>query len=153
MISSSPRSKKRSVFLPDTQATASLAREFATGVSVKDIIALTGDLGAGKTEFARALIIARGKLKGVKINHVPSPTYTLMQYYELPGGAIYHFDLYRLGKSEEIWELGIEEAFADGISIIEWSDKIKELLPATTMHINFDFGKNASERIVHISST
>ncbi len=153
MISSCRRSRKCTILLSDKQATASLATEFAHGVSVKDIIALTGDLGAGKTEFARALIIARGKLKGVKIKHVPSPTYTLMQHYELPDGVIYHFDLYRLEKFEEIWELGIEEAFADGISIIEWSDKIKELLPANTTHIHFDFGEDASERIAHISST
>jgi len=153
MIRSGKQLRNCTIRLSDLNATASLATEFAEGVAVKDIIALTGDLGVGKTEFSRALIIARGKLKGVKVDYVPSPTYTLVQYYEFPDGAIYHFDLYRLGKSEEIWELGIEEAFADGISIIEWSDKIKELLPATTMHINFDFGKNASERIVHISST
>ena len=142
----------RPILLSDLHATASLATEFAEGVSVTDIFALTGDLGTGKTEFARALIIARGKLKGVKVGHVPSPTYTLMQHYELPDGVIYHFDLYRLGKSEEIWELGIEEAFADGISIIEWSDQIKELLPGNTVHIHFDFGKNAGERIAHVSS-
>ena len=79
MIRSGKQLRNCTIRLSDLNATASLATEFAEGVAVKDIIALTGDLGVGKTEFSRALIIARGKLKGVKVDHVPSPTYTLVQ--------------------------------------------------------------------------
>ena len=129
-----------------------MAKEFAERVSPTDIVALTGDLGSGKTEFARSLITARGLLQGVHIDHVPSPTFTFVQYYELPNGVIYHFDLYRLVSPEDVWELGIEEAFIDGISIIEWSDRIESLLPRTAIHIHLEFGENGYERVAHISS-
>ena len=84
---------RRTIILPDVRATAQLAKEFAEQVSPTDILALTGDLGSGKTEFARSLITARGLLQGVNIDHVPSPTFTFVQYYELPNGIIYHFEL------------------------------------------------------------
>jgi tRNA threonylcarbamoyladenosine biosynthesis protein TsaE len=78
------------VELPDENATAALAARLAALARPGDVIALSGDLGAGKTSFARAFIRARGGDEAV-----PSPTFTLVQLYELTGGAIWHFDLYR----------------------------------------------------------
>ena len=95
------------------------------------MIALKGELGAGKTSFARAFIRARGG----DDDEVPSPTFTLVQIYELPGATIWHFDLYRLRDPEEAWELGIEDAFRDGISLIEWPERLGALLPARRLEI------------------
>jgi tRNA threonylcarbamoyladenosine biosynthesis protein TsaE len=112
------------VDLPDEDATVALAARIAAAAEPGDVIALSGPLGAGKTAFARAFIRARGG-----VGEVPSPTFTLVQAYELPGATIWHFDFYRLRQADEAWELGIEDAFRDGISLIEWPERIGSLLP------------------------
>ena len=124
------------VDLPDEAATAALAERIAAQVAPGDIIALRGDLGAGKTSFARAFIRARGDAD----EEVPSPTFTLVQIYQSDAVAIWHFDLYRLDGAEEAWELGIEEAFASGVSLIEWPDRLASLLPQRRLEITLDFG-------------
>jgi tRNA threonylcarbamoyladenosine biosynthesis protein TsaE len=120
--------------LPDENATAALAARLAALARPRDVIALKGELGTGKTSFARAFIRARGGDEDV-----PSPTFTLVQTYELPGGAVWHFDLYRLRAAEEAWELGIEEAFGAGISLIEWPERLGVLLPARHLLVELDF--------------
>jgi len=127
------------VDLPDENATAAFATRVAAAARPGDVIALSGELGAGKTSFARAFIRARGGADGFR-GEVPSPTFTLVQTYELPGGMVWHFDLYRLRAAEEAWELGIEDAFRDGISLIEWPARLGNLLPARRLDIAFDFG-------------
>ena len=124
------------VDLPDEAATAALAARIAAQVVPGDIIALRGDLGAGKTSFARAFIRARGDAD----EEVPSPTFTLVQIYQSDAVAIWHFDLYRLDRAEEAWELDIEEAFASGVSLIEWPDRLASLLPQRRLEITLDFG-------------
>ncbi|MGH7045854.1 MAG: tRNA (adenosine(37)-N6)-threonylcarbamoyltransferase complex ATPase subunit type 1 TsaE [Stellaceae bacterium] len=128
--------------LPDEAATAVLAGRIATQVRAGDIIALRGDLGVGKTSFARAFIRARGAIG----EDVPSPTFTLVQTYEPGGTSIWHFDLYRLGRAEEAWELGIEEAFTEGISLIEWPERLGALLPPGHLEIAFSFGERPQAR-------
>ena len=129
------------VDLPDEAATASFAARIAALAEVGDVIALKGDLGAGKTSFARAFIRARGGEE-----EVPSPTFTLAQVYELGSAAIWHFDLYRLKSPEEAWELGIEDAFSEGISLIEWPEQLGSLLPRRRLEINFLFGDRPDAR-------
>lgn len=109
------KSATRSYDLPDEAATAALAQLLAPLLRQGDVLALQGDLGAGKTTFARALINA---LEG-PVEEVPSPTFTLVQTYQRGELEIWHFDLYRLEDPEEAWELGIEEAFSEGVSLIE----------------------------------
>src|SRR5690606_10732392 len=104
--------------LPDPGATANLARLLAAAVRPGDLIALAGDLGAGKSTFARAFVHARQDMTGTPREEVPSPTFTLVQTYEIPGGAVWHFDLYRLSQPEEAGELGLDEALTDGIVLI-----------------------------------
>jgi tRNA threonylcarbamoyladenosine biosynthesis protein TsaE len=128
--------------LPDEAATAALAARLAAGATSGDIIAVSGDLGAGKTAFARAFIRA---WLGVD-EEVPSPTFTLVQVYDSPRGAIWHFDLYRLKAPDEAWELGIEEAFASGISLIEWPDRLGGLLPVERLEIMLEFGDRPNTR-------
>ena len=120
-----------------------LAARLAAAVTSGDIIALSGDLGAGKTVFARGLIRA---CLGID-EEVPSPTFTLVQVYDSPRGAIWHFDLYRLRAPDEAWELGIEDAFATGISLIEWPDRLGGLLPAERrLDIELEFGERPNAR-------
>src|SRR6201999_3095288 len=111
--------------LADEASTAMFAASLARLARPGDIITLKGELGAGKTSFARAFIRARGDAP-----EVPSPTFTLVQVYDFPEGAIWHFDGYRLRDPEEAWELGIEEAFDRGISLIEWPECFGSLIPA-----------------------
>lgn len=118
--------------LPDLAATETLARFVAHRVGRGDVIGLGGELGAGKTAFARAFIHARaGDVK----EDVPSPTFTLAQIYDLAECSIWHFDLYRLAKAEDAVELGIEDAFADGVSLIEWPGRLGALLPRDRLDI------------------
>jgi len=129
------------VDLPDEAATAALAARISALAEVGDVIALKGDLGCGKTSFARAFIRARGGAE-----EVPSPTFTLVQIYEVGSVAIWHFDLYRIRSPEEAWELGIEEAFADAISLIEWPERAAAVLPARRLDITLRQGPTQDSR-------
>jgi len=129
------------VDLPDEAATAALAARISALASTGDIIALKGDLGAGKTTFARAFIRARGGEE-----EVPSPTFTLAQIYEVGSTVIWHFDFYRIKSPEETWELGIEDAFSEGISLIEWPERLGPLLPQRRLEIEFLFGEQPEAR-------
>jgi tRNA threonylcarbamoyl adenosine modification protein YjeE len=131
--------------LRDETATDALAARLAAVARPGDVIALKGELGAGKTRFARAFIGARGG------GTVPSPTFTLMQSYDLPGGTIWHFDLYRLRAAEEAWELGIEDAFLDGISLIEWPERLGILLPRRRLLIELNFTDKPQARRAQLS--
>jgi tRNA threonylcarbamoyladenosine biosynthesis protein TsaE len=123
------------VELPDEGATAALAASIARRAQPGDVIALKGELGAGKTSFARAFIGARGGTEAV-----PSPTFTLVQTYELDDVAIWHFDCYRLRHPDEAWELAIEDAFAEGISLIEWPERLGPLVPPRRLEITLSAG-------------
>jgi tRNA threonylcarbamoyladenosine biosynthesis protein TsaE len=133
--------------LPDENATAALAAHIAGLARPGDVIALNGELGAGKTSFARAFIRARGGAE-----EVPSPTFTLVQIYELADGTVWHFDCYRLRDSEEAWELGIEDAFQDGISLIEWPERLGPLLPQRRLKIALLPGASADARRASIEA-
>ena len=130
--------------LPDLTASAALAQKLAPLLQGGDALLLRGDLGAGKTAFARALIQALG-VKG----EVPSPTFTLVQSYDLPSLRIYHFDLYRLKHPEEIEEIGFDEACADGAVLVEWPEKAASFMPrgALVLHFEMDEAKKRSVRI------
>lgn len=121
------------LMLPDEAATARLAATLAPRLRPGDALLLEGPLGAGKTSFARALIRA---LAGAG-TEVPSPTFNLVLTYDTPAGALWHFDLYRVADPRELDELGLEDALADGISLIEWPDRLGPgLLPqALTLRI------------------
>ena len=126
------------VDLPGPGATEALAGAIAALARPGDVIALFGDLGAGKTVFARAFVNARRAARGLAAEAVPSPTFTLVQIYDLPDGSVWHFDLYRLGAPEEVYELAFDEALADGIALIEWPARLGPLLPAERLDVRLD---------------
>ena len=107
------------------EQTKHLALALARQLKAGDVIALYGNLGVGKTAFTRFLIQS---LCGEQ-EEVPSPTFTLLQTYETNDFPIFHFDLYRLKQPDEVLELGIEDAFYDGVSLIEWPEKMGAYLP------------------------
>lgn len=125
--------------LADEAATAALAARLARAAAARDLIALRGPLGAGKTAFARAFIQSRATAAGRPeiAARVPSPTFTLVQSYALPDAALWHFDLYRLGDAEELWELGWEEA-RDGVTLVEWPERAEERMPADRLDLALD---------------
>lgn len=123
----------RRLYLPDDEATTRLGQWFAARLRPGDVLLLSGPIGAGKTHFARALIRAR---LGAEVE-VPSPTFTLVQTYEDPRGDLWHADLYRLGHPDDIVELGLEAAFDDAISLIEWPDRLGDQAPPQALHLHF----------------
>ena len=112
--------------LADEAATEQLGAQLASRLRPRDVVGLKGPLGSGKTTLARAILRAAAGDPGLI---VPSPTFTLVEVYETPRGAFWHFDLYRLETPEQVFELGWEEARADGIALIEWPERLGALLP------------------------
>lgn len=132
-------------FLCQTEEETMVAASWlAKRVKQGDIIALNGTLGMGKTVFARGFIHALSP----DVKEVPSPTFTLLQIYDTPDFMIYHFDMYRLKSPDEAYEIGIEEAFIDGVSLIEWPEKIESLLPKK--HISVTFKTTENGRLITI---
>ncbi len=139
-------SSSRTIDVVDETGTGRVAAALAALAVPSDVIALAGDLGAGKTAFARGFLRARGVM-----GDVPSPTFTLVQLYETPGALIYHFDLYRLARAEDAFELGIEEAFAEGISLIEWPERLGPYLPAARLDVALSFGADEGARSIALT--
>ena len=117
--------------LHDEDATRAFAARLARCLRPGDVVALRGDLGAGKTALAREVIRSLGYDGG----EIPSPTFTLVQTYEVSAGTIWHFDLYRLGDATEVFELGWDEARIEGIILVEWPERLGRLLPETCLEI------------------
>lgn len=106
--------------------TIHIASQWAASLPAKAVVFLEGDLGAGKSVFARALI--RTLAKDMDLN-VPSPTFTLLQTYDTENGPIWHYDLYRMKEPDEIHELSWDDALTHGLVLIEWSERLEYLKP------------------------
>lgn len=116
--------------LGDLAATEALGARIAAGLAIGEAVALHGDLGAGKTTLARAILRALGVTE-----NVPSPTFTLVQTYDTPGLAVRHYDLYRILNPRDIDELGLEEALEEGAVLIEWPERAGDRLPGEALHV------------------
>jgi tRNA threonylcarbamoyladenosine biosynthesis protein TsaE len=134
-----------SIPLADEQATTALAQCLAPCLGPGDVVALRGDLGAGKTSFARALIRALSGPDDAE-REVPSPTFTLVQTYDTPVGRIHHFDLYRIQFPDDLTEIGWDEALADGIVLVEWPERAGSLLPSNRLDVTLEFGADGEAR-------
>ncbi|MEE0867580.1 MAG: tRNA (adenosine(37)-N6)-threonylcarbamoyltransferase complex ATPase subunit type 1 TsaE [Clostridia bacterium] len=125
------------------EETEKFAYEFASSITPPQVICLTGDLGAGKTAFVRGFAKYFGIEKGVS-----SPTFTIMHRYE-GRTAINHYDLYRLSDAEELYDIGFDEQIESGISLIEWPDAFRDVIPddAITVKISRTDG-DSNERLI-----
>jgi tRNA threonylcarbamoyladenosine biosynthesis protein TsaE len=134
------------IVLTSTDMTAAFATKVGAILSKGDTLLLQGDIGAGKSFFARALIQSLQTTP----EDVPSPTFTLVQTYETRSGEIWHADLYRLSDPSEADELGLYDAFTKAICLIEWPDRLGNSTPKTAVTLTFETTQNDDERCVTI---
>ncbi len=128
--------------LPNLSATQHLGALLADGLTAGDVISLSGPLGAGKSELARSIIVAANPNE----TDVPSPTFSLVQTYELADKTpLWHLDLYRVESPEDAMQLGLDDAFIDAVCLIEWPDRLKKFLPRSTLsiHLNLAYGDDS----------
>jgi tRNA threonylcarbamoyladenosine biosynthesis protein TsaE len=123
--------------------TQGIGRQFAKNLAAGSVLALTGELGSGKTQFVKGLVTGLGSDVAVT-----SPTFTIV--HEYPGGRlpIYHFDFFRLQDRPSIARLGLDDYFfGNGVSVIEWADRVPDLIPANARWISFEL-KSENERVI-----
>jgi len=136
------RTMKRTVTTHSMEETLALAGQLGKSAGPGSVFALTGELGAGKT------IIAKGVARGMGItDEITSPTFTLMEVYEAPV-PLYHFDLYRIGREEELDRLFFEEYWeGDGVSVIEWAERAAGRLPDGCVKITLEYVDETSRSV------
>ena len=133
--------------LVDEAATARLGAAVAAALQEGDAVCLSGPLGAGKSTLARALVRALTTPE----EEVPSPTFTLVQFYEGPRLKVAHFDLYRLSDPDEAYEIGLDEALEDGAVAIEWPERLHGRLPPNRLDIEIGLIDDAGGRRVRLT--
>ena len=143
-MSNPPTIESRRI-LPDAEATAAAGAALAALARRGDVFCLYGDLGAGKTTFARGFLAALAVDE-----EIPSPTFNLVLAYDTTLGTVWHFDLYRLASPDEVSELGIEDAFAEGICLIEWPDRLGPWMPGHRIEIHLSDANGGAGRQLHL---
>ena len=126
--------------VPNEEALRQFAADFASALAPGDVVALAGDLGAGKTTFARALI---RELADNGMLEVPSPTFTLQQTYELPRFSLIHADFYRVSEPGEFAELGFDDRPPGAVVLVEWPERAQSLIPRNRWEITFTLNPEA----------
>lgn len=137
----------KTVVLTNEDETRRFGEELGSKLEPGTIIALTGDLGAGKTTLSKAIA------KGLGVTDtITSPTFTIVCEYDSGRLPLYHFDVYRVNDSEELFEIGFDDYIhGKGVCLIEWANLLEEgLLPENAMNINLEYGKTEDERILTI---
>lgn len=129
------------------RATEAIASVLGYALKAGDCILLEGPVGAGKTAFARALINSQLEIS----EHIPSPTFTIVQTYETPRFEIWHCDLYRLSSTAELIELGLEEAISSTVTIIEWPDRLGDLTPKEALRLSISPLEAQEARNIRVS--
>jgi len=150
MLLTAPGGASFSLTLPDEEATRRLAMDIASALEPGDLITLSGDLGAGKTTFARALI---RHLSADDTIEVPSPTFTLVQNYELPRFTLVHGDLYRVASAAELAELGFEDLPDQAVVLVEWPDRAAGSLPVDRLDVAFTLAPGLAPSVRHVRYT
>ncbi|HWC93890.1 MAG TPA: tRNA (adenosine(37)-N6)-threonylcarbamoyltransferase complex ATPase subunit type 1 TsaE, partial [Pseudolabrys sp.] len=138
------------VTLADERATHRLMEDIAGLIEPGDLITLSGDLGAGKTTFARALV---RHLAGDETVEVPSPTFTLMQSYDLPRFRLLHADLYRITSADELAELGFDELREGAVTLLEWPDRAAASLPPDRLDVALTLAPDKGPTVRHVRVT
>jgi tRNA threonylcarbamoyladenosine biosynthesis protein TsaE len=138
---------KRSTVLSTMKDTVRFGQLLAESVVAGDTVLLSGEVGAGKTALARACIQARLTEIGA-LEDVPSPTFTLVQVYDLIDTQIWHADLYRLTSMDELYELGLDQAFEDDICLIEWPDRLGSMRPESALSVHLETIDDDARRVL-----
>lgn len=152
MTASQPVLPAVRIDLASPDETTQLARWLGRQLSAGDTLLLEGPIGAGKSHFCRGLIQTRLAALG-RTEDVPSPTFTLVQVYDLEAVEIVHADLYRLTSPEEVWELGLDEAFEKTICLVEWPDRLGPARPAGALTLTFAPGATEMTREARITAS
>ncbi len=137
-------------FLSSNQAeTQGLARALSAGLGMGDALLLDGPVGAGKSVIAREIIRHRLEEYGA-IEDIPSPSYTLVQCYTAGALDIWHTDLYRLSSTDELYELGLDEAFETALVLVEWAGRLSALKPARHLQVTLEIDADPEARRINI---
>ncbi len=142
--------ERRALVSTDVEATIALGRALGQLVEAGDVIALSGDLGAGKTHLVKGIVSGAG---GAPAEDVVSPTFVLLVPYDGGRVTIHHVDAYRLGGPEELLDLGAIDLFADGVGVVEWAERVEAALPRERLGIALDYGEEPSERTLALEAT
>ncbi len=132
--------------LQNTEETQRVARCFGEVLSGGDTLLLEGEVGSGKTDFARRVIQSLQNELG-NVEDVPSPTFTLVQTYELGDIEVWHADLYRLNNTDELFEIGLETAFGKALCLVEWPARLGDLAPPDALTLKLEITGETSRRL------
>jgi tRNA threonylcarbamoyladenosine biosynthesis protein TsaE len=135
--------EEKIIYIKNEEETIKFGTELAAKLTPGTVIALIGDLGTGKTSLTKSIAAALG-IEEI----ITSPTFNIVKEYDSGRLPLYHFDVYRIGDVDEMYELGYEEYFyGKGVSIVEWADLIEDIMPEDTLTINIEYGEKEGERI------
>ena len=135
--------EEKKIVIKNEEETKKFGEKLCEKLTAGSIVALTGDLGTGKTTLTKAIAAGLGVT-----DVITSPTFNIVKQYDSGRLPLYHFDVYRIGDVDEMYEIGSEEYFfGDGVCVIEWADLIEEIIPDDAVRIEIEYGEKEGERI------
>ena len=138
--------------ISEEKDTKSVAEKFSKLIKQGDFILLSGNLGVGKTTFIKYIINSLQKANKQKISEVTSPTFTVINEYQIKKILIKHYDLYRIKNKKELNNLGIQENLKNQITLVEWPEMVKKIKIKNSINLKFEYKKNYTERYLSIIS-
>mgnify|MGYP001445384538 FL=1 len=138
--------------ISEEKDTKSVAEKLSKLIKQGDFILLSGNLGVGKTTFIKYVINSLQKINKQKISEVTSPTFTVINEYQIKKILIKHYDLYRIKNKKELSNLGIQENLKEQITLVEWPDIVKKVKTKNSINLIFEYKKNYTERYLSIIS-
>ena len=135
--------EEKKIVIKNEEETKKFGEKLCEKLTAGSIVALTGDLGTGKTTLTKAIAAGLGVT-----DVITSPTFNIVKQYDSGRLPLYHFDVYRIGDVDEMYEIGYEEYFfGDGVCVIEWADLREEIIPDDAVRIEIEYGEKEGERI------
>ena len=135
--------EEKKIVIKNEEETKKFGEKLCEKLTAGSIVALTGDLGTGKTTLTKAIAAGLGVT-----DVITSPTFNIVKQYDSGRLPLYHFDVYRIGDVDEMYEIGYEEYFfGDGVCVIEWADLTEEIIPDDAVRIEIEYGEKEGERI------